>query len=186
MYFDEKGKVNTAKTAELAVRRGLDLGISHLVIASNTGDTIDAFIAAGALDQGLKLVCVTHHAGFREPGGDEMGRKKRDELEAKGVSLLTTTHLFGNVERAITSKFGGLYPGGIISATLRTMGQGMKVCYEVAVMAIDAGLIAHGEEIIAVGGSGRGADTAVVMKPAHAKEFFSTELLEVICMPRGR
>ena len=62
----------------------------------------------------------------------------------------------------------------------------MKVCYEVAVMAIDAGLIPHGEEIIAVGGSGRGADTAVVMKPAHAKEFFGTELLEVICMPRGR
>ncbi|MGE5561446.1 MAG: pyruvate kinase alpha/beta domain-containing protein [Chloroflexota bacterium] len=179
MYFDEKGPANTAKVAELVARRAQELGIGHVVVASNSGET-----AAHFLDKGLEVVCVTHHVGFREPGGDEMPAATREKLAAAGVRLLTTTHLFGNVERAITNKFGGLYPGGIISATLRCFGQGTKVAVEVATMALDAGLIPHGREIIAVGGSGRGADTALVLRPAHAKDFFDLKICEIICKPR--
>lgn len=179
MYFDEKGPANTARVAELVATRAKELGIKHVVVASNTGET-----AAHFLNQGLEVVCVTHHAGFREPGGDEMPAVTREKLTAAGVRVLTTTHLFGNVERAITNKFGGLYPGGIISATLRCFGQGTKVAAEIATMALDAGLIPYGEEIIAVGGSGRGADTALVVKPAYAKDFFDLQICEVICKPR--
>lgn len=181
MYFETKGPVNTAEVAKLAIQRARELGINHIVVASNTGETARHF-----LGQGLTITVVTHHVGFREPGVDEMPPEARQELTAAGAHLLTTTHLFGNVERAITSKFGGLYPGGIISATLRCFGQGTKVAFEIATMALDAGLIPHGEPIIAIGGSGRGADTALVMKPAHAKDFFDTEVLEVICKPHGR
>lgn len=179
MYFDEKGPANTAKVAELVAKRAKELGIKHVVVASNTGATIEPF-----LGQDLQVVCVTHQAGFREPGGDEMPAEMRQKLAAAGVKVLTTTHLFGNVERAITNKFGGLYPGGIISATLRCFGQGTKVAAEIATMALDAGLIPYGEEIIAVGGSGRGCDTALVMKPAHSKDFFDLQVCEVICKPR--
>jgi len=88
------------------------------------------------------------------------------------------------IERAITNKFGGLYPGGIVSNTLRMFGQGTKVCLEIAGMAIDAGMIPAGKEIIAVGGSGGGADTALVLIPAHSNAFFDTQILEVVCKPR--
>jgi hypothetical protein len=130
------------------------------------------------------LVVVTHHVGFHNPGEDEMAALERQELSAAGARLVTATHLLGGVERGVSSCFGGLYPGGIIAHTLRTFGQGTKVCLEIAVMALDAGAIPWGQEVIAIGGSGRGADTSVVIKPAHAKDFFASQVLEVICKPR--
>lgn len=96
----------------------------------------------------------THHVGFSAPGHDEMPESVRQELRAAGASVLTTTHLFANVERAAANKFGGIYVGGIISEALRLFGQGTKVCVEIAVMALDAGLMPYGQEVIAVGGQG--------------------------------
>jgi hypothetical protein len=92
--------------------------------------------------------------------------------------------LFGAIDRSVTNKFGGLYPGGIVAQTFRTFGQGTKVCLEIGAMAADAGAIPWGKEIVAIGGSGQGADTAVVLLPAHAKTFFDTQVLEIICKPR--
>lgn len=75
-------------------------------------------------------------------------------------------------------------PPSIVAHTLRMFGQGTKVAVEIAVMALDAGLIPYGSEVIAIGGSGGGADTALVVKPAHAKNFFDTQIREIICKPR--
>ncbi|HHW18749.1 MAG TPA: hypothetical protein GXX30_07590 [Firmicutes bacterium] len=179
VYFDKPGRQNTGEVARLALERAKDLGIDYIVVASNTGYTARHFL--GKIPH---LVCVTHHVGFKEPGFDEMGCETREELKRSGAEILTTTHLFGNVERAVTNKFGGLYPGGIISNTLRMFSQGTKVAVEIAVMALDAGLIPYGKPVIAVGGSGGGADTALVLVPSHAKTIFDTEILEVICKPR--
>ena len=119
------------------------------------------------------------------PVPTKWARAARAHLAEAGCAVLTTTHLFANIERAISGKFGGLYPGGIVSATLRCFGQGTKVCFEIGAMAADAGLIPPAQEVVVAGGSGGGADTALVMKIAHAKSFFDTEVLEVICKPRG-
>ena len=51
-------------------------------------------------------------------------------------------------------------------------------------MAADAALIPTDTEIIAVGGSGKGADAAAVIKPAHMNNFFDMEIREIIAMPR--
>jgi hypothetical protein len=72
----------------------------------------------------------------------------------------------------------------IIAHTLRRIGQGIKVAVEISIMAADAALIPTDTEIIAVGGSGRGADAAAVIKPAHMNNFFDIEIREIIAMPR--
>ena len=89
------------------------------------------------------------------------------------------------MDRAIRNKFGGVYPAEIMAQTLRIFGQGLKVCVEVASMALDAGLIPHGADVVAVGGSAAGADTAVVILPAHSNQFFDTRVREIICKPRN-
>ena len=61
-----------------------------------------------------------------------------------------------------------------------------KVAVEVAVMAADAGLIPTDREIIAVGGSGGGANAAIVLKAAHMNNFFDLEIREIIAKPRQR
>lgn len=179
VYFEKAGRENTRQTAQLALKRAEELGIKYVVVASNTGYTARHFTGRGP-----HIVCVTHHVGFRESGTDEMSAEARKELKEQGVSILTTTHLFANVERAVTNKFGGLYPGGLIAEALRMFSQGTKVGVEIAVMALDAGFIPFGEPIIAVGGSGGGADTALLLVPSHAKTLFETRILEIICKPR--
>ncbi len=181
MYWKKAGKRNTENTIDLATAKAKEYGINHVVVASNSGET-----AAHLKDCGLEVTCVTHQIGFKGPGIDEMSEERRKELKEAGLNVLTTTHLFANIERAATSKFGGIYVGGLASHTLRMFGEGMKVCVEIAVMALDAGMIPHGEEVIAIGGWARGADTAVVIAPAHSHEFFNTEIKEVLCKPREK
>lgn len=180
VYFDTKGRGCTEETAKLALQRGVELGIEHFVVASNTGFTARHFVGKVP-----NLVCVTHQVGFKEPGGDEMSRETRKELKDKGVEILTTTHLMGGIERAVTGQYGGLYPGYLIANSLRMLSQGVKVGVEISVMALDSGLIPYGKPVIAVGGSGGGADTAIVIVPSHAKTFFEAEILELVCKPRS-
>ncbi|MBC7335392.1 MAG: hypothetical protein H5U01_03840, partial [Clostridia bacterium] len=166
MYWDKAGPENTERTVELAVRRAKELRLEHLVVASNTGRT-----AGYCLDKGLQVVCVTHHVGFARPGEDEMAPETRSRLAAAGVKVLTATHLMAGLDRALRLKFGGLYPGEIIAASLRLLGQGVKVCVEISCMALDAGLIPYGKDVVAVAGTNGGADTAVVILPSHSNTF---------------
>jgi hypothetical protein len=60
----------------------------------------------------------------------------------------------------------------------------MKVAVECLLMAADAGLLDTGQEVIAIGGTGSGADTAIVCKPAHPRTFHELEIREVLAKPR--
>lgn len=181
MYWPHKGSENTEQTVKAALERAEELNIEHIVVASNTGSTAQKF-----LGKGKEIICVTHHVGFRNPGEDEMGAEMREELHNQGIKILTTTHLLAGVDRSLRFKFQGAYPAEIIASSLRMFGQGVKVCIEIASMALDAGLIPYGEEIVSVGGSGRGADSACVIVPGHSHYFFDTVIKEVICMPREK
>lgn len=180
LLFEKAGKKNTKEAVAAALKKAQELGIKNLVVASCSGETVKAFLPTK-----LNIVCVTHQVGFKHPGEDEMPKEVRHFLQNEGVQVLTTTHLLAGVDRALRFKFQGVYPAEIMADTLRMFGQGVKVCVEVAVMALDAGLIPYEEEIIAVGGSGKGADTAMVLSPAHSPYIFDTNIKEIICMPRG-
>jgi hypothetical protein len=56
----------------------------------------------------------------------------------------------------------------------------MKVCFEIAVMALDSGLIPYGEVIIAIGGTMKGADTAIILNPVHLQNISETNIKEII------
>ncbi len=179
MYWGKKGSDNTDATVSLVLARASELSVDHIVVASCSGYTAAKFIGCPR-----KVVCVTHHVGFSGPGRDEMDASAREKLRQAGIVVLTTTHLLAGVDRALRNKFGGVYPAEIMAQTLRIFGQGLKVCVEIAVMALDAGLIPHGKDVIAVGGTGMGADTAAVIMPAHSNNFFDTKVREIICKPR--
>lgn len=177
--FERHGRDNTEAAIGLAVKRAQELGITTLVVASNSGGTAEL-----CLGHGLEVVCVTHHVGYAGPGVDEMMPEKRAALAEKGVKILTTTHLFAGIDRALRIQAGGLYPGEIVGHTLRMFGQGVKVGVECSVMALDAGLIEYGKRVVALGGTGRGTDSAIVLTPEHSNQFFGTKIHEIICKPR--
>jgi len=181
--FPTPGPENTRLAADAAVSRLSALGLKDIVVASNTGVSAKQVLASLGAAGPVNLVVVTHHVGFREPGQDEMSPEVRAELAAAGVKVLTASHLFAGVERAVTKQFGGLSSGGVVSNTLRLFGEGAKVAVEIAVMALDAGLIPYGRDIMSLGGSGRGTDTALIVRPAHSPSFFDTRVVEIVCRP---
>lgn len=183
IYFHKRGPQNTDAVVEAVKKRCEELGIRHIVVASNTGDTALKFWDA-LKDSDVKLVSVTEHAGFS--GGDKVfiTPERRQGLQEKGIQVLMASHILSGVGRSISSKFGGISHVEIIAHTLRRLGQGIKVTVEVSIMAADAGLIPTDTEIIAVGGTGKGADAAAVIKPAHMNNFFDLEIREIIAMPR--
>lgn len=179
MYFETVGKVNTKDTTSLALKAAVEKNIKYIVAASSRGDT--AKLLANTND--INIICVTHANGYPEPGKSEMSQEIRKELVDLGMKVLTTSHVLSGAERGVSRAFGGAYPIEIIAHSLRMFGQGTKVCVEVGIMALDAGLIPYGEPIIAVGGSGKGADTAVILTPSHASSIFETKIHEIICKP---
>jgi hypothetical protein len=181
LLWEQKGRHNTAATVKAALQKAAELNIEYLVVASNSGET-----AAQFAGNKKKIIWVTHHHGFQSPGESEINPEIKEKLLQQGVKILTTTHLLAGVDRALRLKFGGLYTAEIIASSLRILGEGVKVCVEISVMALDAGMIPYGEEVIAVAGSSRGADAACVLLPAHANNFFETRVQEIICMPRGK
>jgi hypothetical protein len=182
VYFEKPGRENTAAVAECVARRLGKGGIEHVVVASNSGATALALLETVG-SPGVKLVSVTQHSGF--DGGDEVRLKEKfaSRLREAGVPILMCSHALSGVGRSISDKFGGATPVEVIAHTLRRLGQGVKVCVEIAVMAADAGLVPTDRDIVAVGGSGGGADTAVVMKAAHMNTFFDVKIREILCKP---
>ena len=181
MYFDQAGRENTEQTLKLAYERGKDLGLNEVVLATSTGDT--AYKAIEIFSE-FKVVAVTYHGGFRKPFENVMKADVRKNLESKGVIVHAATHALSGVERSIAQKYQGLYPSLLIADTLKRFGQGTKVAVEVAIMATDGGLLT-GNDIISIGGTGRGADTAWVLSPMNQNHFFDLKMKELICKPRN-
>jgi hypothetical protein len=183
LLFEKPGKENTRATLEAARERAAQLGVKNVILATSTGQT--ALEAADVFEgTDIAIVGVTLHAGLWEKytGIDE---EKVKQAEARGVRFFTGTHtLMGNVASAIREKFGGIPPVELIAHTYYTFSQGMKVAVEVVVMAADAGLISDEDDVIGIGGTGKGADTAIVLRPAYSTDFFSVKVREIIAMPR--
>jgi len=181
ILFEKPGKGNTEEVMCIASRKAEEDGIDEIVIASSAG-----FAAREALkvfDAGKnRVVVVTGHAGFEEPFRNDMDDETIGSLEERGARVLTCSHALSGIERSFRRKHGGIYPAEIVAETLRVFGQGVKVCIEIAIMAADAGLLS-GKPCICIGGTGHGADAAVVLTPANMNRFLDLRVHEILCKP---
>lgn len=181
VYFDKPGWKCTDEVLSICRRRADERGIRTAVVPSVTG-----FTALKALDvlRGMRLVVVTAHTGYARANLQSFPEARRRELEAKGVPVLTAPHVFGGLSYAMRDMCGTAMLGVDMGSALRALGQGMKVVIECPMAAMDAGLLTIGEEIISMGGTNRGVDTAVTLRPVHVRDFFSLRVNEILCKPR--
>ena len=180
VYFPEPGKQNTEEVLHIAKLRAKELGIQNIIVASTTGDT-----AVKALEtfKGAKVVVVSHFTGMREPNLQEFTEENKQKVESGGGILLTATHAFSGLSRAMRKKFKMYLFEEVVANTLRIFGQGMKVACEITLMAADAGLVRTDADIISIGGTGRGADTTLVLRPVNSEDFFDLKIKEILCKP---
>ena len=184
-YFEKPGPNNTDSALDIAKKYVDQLNIKDIIIASTTGMTAEK--AVQIFNPSIyNLVVITHSYYF-------LGANKRQEfpedkinyLKSKGVKLFTGIHALAGPERSLRISLKQWGPIEIIAKFLRDQfSQGTKVCMEIATMAVDAGLIDDLEkDIICIGGTGRGADTVCLIKPAPTSLFDKLRVKAILCKP---
>ena len=181
VYFDNTGEENTDEVLRIAKQRAGELGIKTILVASSRGDT--AVKAMDALSR-FRVIVVSIATGLRGPNIQVFTEENRKIVESKGGTVLTSTHAFHGVSRAMRNKFNTMAIGDIIASTLYIFGQGTKVACEISMMAADSGLVHTDEDVITIAGTSRGSDTALVLTPVNAHNFFDLRVKEVLCKPR--
>jgi len=175
VYFESISPDNTEVTLKLAQERLNSLGIKKLVLASTFGATatkaMEFFKGAG-----VKLVVIPHQFGFLRKE-NPFPQDLINTLKDAGHEVHFGTMLFH------TDNFYGSNTAAAMANLLRCFSQGVKVCFEITLMAADAGLLKTGEQVIAVAGTGRGSDTALVMQAATSQNLKKLRVNEIICKP---
>jgi uncharacterized protein len=189
-YFQCRGEVNTLKVLDLARERAVELNVHKMVVASETGRS-----ALKALEvlKGTKimLTVVTHYpASTWGPKGDipiglarpEYVRVRRF-LEKQCAIVVQGTRPFGGIGRSLG--WDAPVPATFVDKTLELFGAGTKIAIEAALMATDACILDSGEEVVTLGGTYKGLDTALVVRTSYSGSFFSDfEVIEIIARPR--
>ncbi len=162
-YFDVPGEENTNTVLGIAQDRARELSIKHILVPSVRGvsaeRTLDFFASTD----------VTLFFVGTDPTRFSPEVKKR--IEDAGFRLV----FYKQVDYH--------YPDEVKNA-FRRFGQGTKVAVELTLIAAQEEIVDPGTEVIALGGSAKGFDTALVTKAATSDEFAELEVREVLCKPR--
>ena len=175
LYFEKPGIENTHETLKRAKVYADMNGIRSVVVASTRGFTAEK---AADVFKGYNLIVVTHVSSFREPNIQEFPSDLRERLETKGVKVLTAAHAFSGVNRLIDGSIGE-----IVTKTLRMFCEGFKVAVEIAAMAADVGLVRIDEDIVSIAGTGKGADTSLVIRPEISRRLFKMRIMKILAKP---
>jgi hypothetical protein len=181
MEYIKAGQDQTNRILEGAFEFAKQYGVETVVVASTWGETGVKATRMGR-NLGIGVVVVTHNAGFKEPGVIELTPENRTAILEAGGTVHTGTMVLRGLGSAMRKKFG-VSDEERTAAVLRLFGQGMKVCVEMAAMVADAGLVGT-EDIVCVAGTGRGADTAALIRPAPSNAFFDIKVRHIIAKPQ--
>jgi hypothetical protein len=192
VYFDGPGKVNTQDVIDAVKKRLEDVDVEYVIVASTTGET--AIQLSDALGDSVKIVSVSESALVSEWGAKYpcMDPEKKSELERRGVIVAEKAPYFFHSSPLDGGKWSVPAPEVIVRETLYSFGQGMKVAVEVAMIAVACGYIEPFQDVIAIGGKGRGADTAALLRATFPNLIFSDDsskrlvMKEIIAMPREK
>ena len=195
-YWEKAGKEHTGATLKIALDAAKERGIGTVLISSTTGYTAEKAVEVFN-GSGLKLVVVTHATGYRTKGVQMMPDETRAKLKEAGCEVVTCTDVLkGAVSAGVGRQKPSLSepqegrlpwiippPNVIVANTLRMFCQGVKVCAEIAMMAVDSCAIDSGENVVVVAGSHAGADTAMVVEASESSRIKDVKLREVLCKP---
>jgi len=167
MYFKEPGPENTDAVLDCVLRRIKEGDIKTVVVASTSSETGVKF--AKSL-KGLCNVIVVSYSRMRQ--------EFKEEILRFGGKPLDKTHL-------------PLHTPGMnaVRNSFYALGQGFKVCVEIVLIASDLETLNVGEDVIAVAGTDRGSDTAIVAKACRTSDIFdkdrakNLEIREILAMP---
>lgn len=193
VYFRNPGKENTGRVVEVVLKR-LDEGdVKTVVVASTTGYTAHKFADALEGRKDVTLISVGEtplacewDAKAKYPF---LAPEVKQDLERRGVIVADRVPYLLHSSVLDSSRWQAPSAGEIVRDTLYAFGQGLKVAVEVVLIAVASGFLAPYQDVIAVGGTSRGADTAIVVWATFPNHVLSEDrrkrlrIREVLCKP---
>jgi hypothetical protein len=188
-YFAEPGRDNTPKVIEAVVARLEEGDINTVIAASTTGYT--ALELAKVLGDRFTIVSVGETPLVQEWGYEYplLPDEAKTELLQRGVIVADKVPYLFHSSVLDYSAYKAPTPELIVRDTLYAFGQGMKVAVEVVFLAVASGFVEPYQDVLAIGGSSRGADTAIVMNATFPNHAFSEDarkrmwIREILCKP---
>ena len=192
LYFEKPGKHNTDKVVEVVRQRLAEGDINTIVVASTTGYTALKFSEALQGQAGITLIGVAETPLIREWGAEYpcLQLETKQELERRGVIVADKIPYLLHSSILDYSQWKAPSAEEILRETLYAFGQGLKVAVEVVLIAVASGFLEPFQDVIAVGGTSRGADTAIVVRATSPNHVFSQnamkrlKIYEVLCKPQ--
>lgn len=178
----DTSEMQTSQVLAIAADYSREHKLHDIVLATTRG--ITALAAGDIFQQGMNIIAVTHSTGFVKENHQEVDPSVRKKIEEKGIKLLTSVMPFHSWNDHYRKRSGAIMPTTIIADTLRLFGQGTKVCVEIVMMACDAGMILQGKPVLAIAGTGKGADTVLSMVGCNSRKFFDMKITDMIAKPR--
>lgn len=182
IYFEKAGPDNTEEALRIAKSYAEKNDIKDIICASTTGMTglklIEVFNP-----ENFNLIIVTHANGFIKTGYQEFLPENRKKIQGK-AKILTGIHAFAGISRSFKKELKVHSSIEIIARMLRSVfGDGLKVCVEITLMTADAGLISCNNDILSIAGTGKGADTVALIRPAYTSNFLNLRVKQLLCKP---
>jgi hypothetical protein len=196
-FFSRPGKSNTSATLEAVQAYLKESGTPvPVIVASISGQT--ALRARETIsDASIPILCVTGAPCWQnlpDISYPLIPEQTREELQSAHVSIVDSvpSSLSDTIEFSY-ARYGYRSPTWMfIEALLAVGGYGLKTAVECILMATDGGHVPPFTEVVAVGGSGKGADTAVVARSTFSSTAFSSDpdkrfvVHEVLAVPRHK
>lgn len=196
-YFEKPGKENTEATIE-AVRAYLKESdeVAAVVVASISGQTA-LKVKKELAGVPIPVVCVTGSPSWQDYPEYELPLIEptiRADLEKAGIVIVDSvpSSLSDTIEFSF-ARYGFRSPTWIFIETLLAVGgYGLKTAVECVFMATDGGYVPAFREVVSIGGSDKGADTAIVARSTFSSTVFSSSaqkrfvIKEILAMPRNK
>jgi len=194
-YFEKPGSMNTKKVCELVASR-VQEGIKYVVVASVSGST--ALMMAEHL-KGLdaKLIVFTIPLAWKS-SHPTIKQEMKEKLISLGVKIMEkavpaiecgpeTIECTGFERSRVEINHVGIWE--ILHGI---GGQGLPTAVEAIFTAVEEREIPIGSQAIGIGGTGCGADTAIVMKATPYEQMLSGpienrfDILDIIALPKKK
>jgi hypothetical protein len=198
--FESPGEGNTTEVIRGVIKRACSGDIQAIIVASISGRTaIQTAEHLFECDHKIPIVCVSGPPSWEQYPEYKfplIAREEREKLDKLGIKVIDWIEepfksiTFRNWWEKETLEVKWPEAGLFWMTLICVGGHGLRTAVEVVFMAVEAGAVPIYDRVIGIAGTGRGVDSAIVMRATRFEDAVGTDsdkrlkIEEILAMPK--